>query len=137
MGIDLGRFPLIKHLASWVGLCPGDDESAGKRRSGKTRKRNVWLRSALVEAAHAASRSKDTYLAAYHHRIVARRGKKEAIVALAHTLLTIIYYLVTRDRDFGDLGAEYLDQHDRERTERRLIRRLEKYGYTVTRAPAV
>jgi transposase len=136
IGIDLSRFPSFKHLASWVGLCPGNDESAGKRRSGKTRRGNVWLRSALIEAAHAASRSKDTYLAAHYHRIAARRGKKKAIVALAHTLLTIVYYLITRDRDYDDLGAEYLDQHDREHTERRLIRRLESFGYTVTRAPA-
>ena len=135
VGIDLSRFPSVKHLTLWVGLCPGNNESAGKRRTGKTRTGNVWLRSALIEAAHAASRTKNTYLAAQYHRIAARRGKKKAIVALAHSLLTIIYYLVTRDRDFKDLGAEYLDNHDRERTERRLIRRLEEYGYSVTRAP--
>jgi transposase len=93
VGIDLSRFPSVKHLTSWVGLCPGNNESAGKRRTGKTRTGNVWLRSALIEAAHAASRTKDTYLAAQYHRIAARRGKKKAIVALAHSLLTIIYYL--------------------------------------------
>src|SRR6266511_4381494 len=105
IGTDLSRFPSFKHLASWVGLCPGNNESAGKRMSGKTRKGDVWLRSALIEAAHAASRSKETYLAAYYHRVAARRGKKKAIVALAHTLLTIIYYLLTRDCDYEDLGA--------------------------------
>jgi transposase len=136
VGIDLSRFPSVKDLTSWVGLCPGNNESAGKRRTGKTHTGNVWLRSALIEAAHAASRTKNTYLATQYHRIAARRGKKKAIVALAHSLLTIVYYLVTRDRDFKDLGAEYLDQHDRERTERRLIRRLEEYGYSVTRASA-
>jgi hypothetical protein len=98
--------------------------------------RRVWLRAALIEAAHAASRSKDTYLAAYYHRVAARRGKKKVNVALAHTLLTIIYYLLTRDRDYEDLGPEYLNQHDREQTERRLIRRLEGFGYTVTREHA-
>jgi transposase len=136
IGIELTRFPSAKHLASWAGLCPGNDESAGKRRSGKTRKGNVWLRSALIEGAHAASRGKDTYLAAHYHRLAARRGRKKAIVALAHSLLTIIYYLLTRDRDFVDLGSEYLNKHDQEQTERRLIRRLEGYGYTVNRTPA-
>jgi len=136
IGTDLSRFPSYKHLASWVGLCPGNNESAGKRMSGKTRKGDVWLRSALIEAAHAASRSKDTYLAAYYHRVAARRGKKKAIVALAHTLLTIIYYLLTRDCDYEDLGPEYLNEHDREQTERRLIRRLQGFGYTITRETA-
>ena len=79
------------------------------------------MRSALIEAAQAASRSKDTYLAAHYHRLAARRGKKKAIVALAHSLLTVIYYLLTRDREFADLGPEYLDKHDQEQTERRLI----------------
>jgi transposase len=136
IGTDLSRFPSFKHLASWVGLCPGNNESVGKRMSGKTRRGDVWLRSALIEAAHAASRSKDAYLAAYYHRVAARRGKKKAIVALAHTLLTIIYYLLTRDRDYEDLGPEYLNARDREQTERRLIRRLEGFGYTVTREHA-
>jgi transposase len=136
IGTDLSRFPSFKHLASWVGLCPGNNESVGKRMSGKTRRGDVWLRSALIEAAHAASRSKDAYLAAYYHRVAARRGKKKAIVALAHTLLTIIYYLLTRDRDYEDLGPEYLNEHDREQTERRLIRRLQGFGYTITRETA-
>jgi transposase len=87
-------------------------------------------------AAHAASRSKDRYLAAHYHRIAARRGKKKAIVALARTLLTIIYYLLTRDCDYEDLGPEYQNEHDREQTERRLIRRLQGFGYTVTRETA-
>jgi transposase len=114
VGTDLSRFPSAKNLASWVGLCPGNDESAGKRRGSKTRKGDVWLRSALIEAAQAAGRSKDTYLAAHYHRLAARRGKKKAIVALAHSLLTIIYYLLTRDRDFADLGPEYLDKHEQD-----------------------
>ncbi len=104
VGTDLTRFPTAGHLASWAGLCPGSDESAGKRRSGRTRKGSPWLRAALVEAAQAISRAKKTYLAAHYHRLAARRGSKKALLAIAHSMLIIVYYLLTR----GDSYRWYL-----------------------------
>jgi transposase len=131
LGTDLGRFPSAEHLASWAGLCPGNDESAGKRRSGKTRKGNPWLRSALVEAAQAAGRSKDTYLAAQFRRLAARRGKKRALIAVAHSILVAIYYLLTRSTVYEDLGGDYFDRRDQQALERRLVGRLEALGNKV------
>jgi len=135
LGTDLRRFPTPGHLASWAGLCPGNDESAGKRRSGKTRKGNGWLRWALIEAAQAASRTKGTYLAAQFRRLAARRGKKRAIVALAHTILVGVYYLLTRSTIYTELGGDYFDLRDREALERRLVYRLERLGYEVSLQP--
>ena len=131
IGADLRRFPSAGHLASWAGMCPGNNESAGKRKSGKTRKGDRWLRIALIEAAHAASRTRGTYLAAQYHRLLARRGKKKAIVALGHTILTIAYHLLTRTTDYQELGALYFDERDQQRVTRRLVHRLEALGYTV------
>jgi transposase len=91
IGTDMTRFASAAHLASWAGMCPGNNESAGKRRSGKTRKGNPWLRALLVQAAHAAARRKNTYLAAQYARVAARRGKKRAAIAVGHTILTIAY----------------------------------------------
>jgi transposase len=96
IGVDLTRFPTARHLASWAGLCPGNDESAGKRRSGRTRKGSPWVRTALVAAAQAAARTKDTYLAAQYRRLAARRGAKRAAVAVAHSLLVMVYALLTQ-----------------------------------------
>jgi transposase len=111
IGTDLSRFSSARHLASWAGLCPGNNESAGKRYSGKTRKGSPYLRNALVEAAHAAVRTKNTYLAAQYRRIAARRGRKRALVALAHTMLTIIYHMLKRKEPYHDLGGNYFDEH--------------------------
>ena len=131
VGADMSRFATSAHLASWAGMCPGNNESAGKRKSGKTRKGDRWLRIALIEAAHAASRTRGTYLAAQYHRLLARRGKKKAIVALGHTILTIAYHLLTRTTDYQELGALYFDERDQQRVTRRLVHRLEALGYTV------
>ena len=136
IGTELTRFPSAGHLASWAGVCPGNDESAGKRRSGRTRKGSPWLRSALVEAARAAARTKDTYLAAQYRRLAARRGAKRAAVAVAHSLLTIVYMLLTRQQaGYHDLGSGYFDERDRQAVERRLVRRLEALGYSVSLEP--
>jgi transposase len=133
LGADLTRFPSARHLASWAGLCPGQNESAGKRRSGRTRKGSPSLRTALVEAAHAAARTKDTYLAAQFRRLAARRGAKRAALAVAHSILVQVYVLLTRpEEDYHDLGGQYFDVRDRQAIERRLVRRLEGLGYHVS-----
>jgi transposase len=131
IGTDVARFPSAAHLASWAGLCPGNNASAGKRKSGKTTKGNVWLRSALIEAAQAASRTKDTYLASQYHHLVTRRGKKKAIVAVAHSLLRIVWHLLDHDCEYVDLGPRYLEDRDREQIQRSPIRRLEAFGLKV------
>jgi transposase len=135
IGVDLTRFPTARHLASWAGLCPGNDESAGKRRSGRTRKGSPWLRTALVEAAQAAARTKETYLAAQYRRLAARRGAKRAAVAVAHSLLVMAYALLTQPTGYHELGGHYFDARDRQAVERRLVHRLEALGYTVSLAP--
>jgi transposase len=135
LGPDLGRFGTAAQLASWAGLCPGNRESAGKRLSGKTRPGNPWLRTLLVEAAQAAGRTQ-TYLGARFRRLAARKGRKRAAVAVAHDILRIVYYLLTRQTTFQDLGVTYLDQRDRQVVERRAVQRLESLGYTVSLAPA-
>jgi transposase len=137
LGVDLTRFPSAKHLASWLGLCPGNHESAGKRRSGQTRQGNRWLRQALIEAAHGAARMKGSYLQAQYRRLAARRGRKRAIVAVAHSLVVSLYHMLTRKETYQDLGPTYLDERDRARVERRAVRRLEGLGYKVTLEPAL
>jgi transposase len=132
LGTDLSRFPDARHLASWAGMCPGNAESGGKRLSGKTRKGNQALRQALIQIAHVASKTKDTYLAAQYRRIAARRGKKRALVAVGHTILVIVYHILTRRQPYHELGVAYFDQLDHQRVEQRLVRRLERLGYTVS-----
>jgi transposase len=131
MGWDMSRFPTDKNLASWAGMCPGNNESAGKRRNGKTRKGSRWLRHALIEAAHGAARTKNKYLKTQYHRIAAHRGKKKALVAVGHSILIISYHLLTRGQEYSDLGANYFDERDRSAVQRRCVKRLEKLGYSV------
>lgn len=137
IGWDMSRFPSDKSLASWAGMCPGNNESAGKRRNGKTRKGSRWLRHALIEAAHGASRTKNKYLKTQYHRIAAHRGKKKALVAVGHSILIISYHLLTRRQSYSDLGANYFDERDRTAVQKRCIKRLEKLGYKVELQPIV
>lgn len=135
IGTDMSRFPSANHLASWAGLCPGNNESAGKRKSGKTRKGDQWLRRALVEVAWAASRTKETYLSSQYHRLVARRGKKKAIVAVAHSVLVAIYYILVNTVPYRDLGADYLVKLNETNIKRYHVRRLQELGYQVSITP--
>jgi transposase len=136
MGPDMASFPTAAHAASWAGLCPGQEESAGKRKSGRTRQGNVWLRRALTQAAWGASMKKGSYFKAFYHRLAARKGKKRAIVAVAHALLTTGYMLLWTGKSFADLGEDYFDRLDRDRLTKRLVKRLERLGHRVSLQPA-
>jgi transposase len=137
IGIEMNRFPSAKHLASWAGMSPGNRESAGKRLSDKTNKGSPWLRKLLVEAAHAAAHTKNTYLSAQYRRIAARRGAKKAMIAVGHTILVMIFHILHTHKAYEDLGGNYFDEHDRQATEKRLVRRLQKLGYEVELKPAL
>jgi transposase len=132
MGIDMRRFATEKHLAAWSGVAPGNNESAGKRRSGKTPPGNRYLRKGLVQAARGASRKKNTYLKSKYHRLAARRGKKKATVAVAHSILVSAYHMLSRNEPYRDLGGDYFDQFKREHVANHLVRRLEKLGFQVS-----
>ncbi len=135
IGVDMTRFPSAAHLCSWAGVVPGNNESAGKRRGGKIRKGSPWLRAVLVEAAHAAGRTKTSYLGAQYRRLVARKGRKRAAVAVAHSILTIIYHVLSDRKPYADLGVDYFDRRDQQALERRLVSRLEALGYDVALQP--
>jgi transposase len=131
VGTDVGsRFPTAAHLCSWAGLVPGQNESAGKRKSSKTRKGNKYLRAALIEVAHSVCRS-DNYLGAQYRRIAARKGRHRAAVAVAHSIMAIVYYLLTRKEDYKDLGGHYFEQRQQEMIVRQAVRRLENLGFQV------
>lgn len=132
IGTDMNRFPSHGHLASWAGMCPGNDESAGKQRSGKTRKGNVWLRRALNQAAWAASHTGQTYLSAQYHRLVTRRGKKRANVAVGHSILVVAYHILKTGQPYQDLGHDYFDRTRVTDLTRYYRKRLEKLGFDVT-----
>jgi transposase len=131
IGVDMSRFPTADHLASWAGVAPGNNESAGKRLSGKTTKGNQALVSALTQAAHAASRVKNTYLNAQFHRLAGRRGKKKAIIAIAHSILIIAYHMIKNKEPYRELGSDFFDKRNVQATTKRMVRRLETLGYKV------
>jgi len=131
MGSDMSRFQDADHLAAWAGVAPGNNESAGKRYSGKTRKGNKVLRTSLVQAAHAAVRVKNTYLAAQYRRLAGRRGKKKAIGAVAHSILVMAYYMLSRQEPYREAGADFFDRLNSETTAQRLLKRLQQLGYAV------
>jgi transposase len=136
IGTDVTPFPTAQHLASWACLCPGNNISANKRRSGKTRQGQNWLRAALVEAAWAASRTKDTYLSSQFHRLSARRGNKRAAVAVAHSILVIIYHLLAQPEEvFHELGGDYFLKCNAEQEQRRAVHKLESLGFAVALTP--
>ena len=131
-GGDMSRFPSAEHLCSWAAICPGQNESAGKRHSGKTRQGNRYLRGTLVQAGLAASRSNGTALQARYHRLKRHRGHKKAVIAVGHHILAIAYYIVRDGRTYHELGADYFDKRHAERAVRRHVRQLEALGFQVT-----
>jgi transposase len=132
IGTDMSRFPTDQHLASWAAVCPGNRESAGKRQSGRTNHGNRWLRTALAQAAWAASHSKKTYLSAQYRRLAGRRGKKRAIVALGHTMLVMMYHMLRKGVAYEELGHDFLDKLQPQRLTTYLVKRLESLGHKVT-----
>lgn len=136
IGLDMTRFPTVGHLISWAGLCPRNDESAGKRRSTRLRKGAPWLKTALVQAAWSAVRSKGIYLRAQFLRVKSRRGPKKAIMAVAASMLTAMYFMLRDGVDYRELGPAHFDRLDKKKTVTRLTRRLEELGYAVELKPA-
>jgi transposase len=125
-------FPTARNLCSWAGRCPGNDQSAGKRRSGRTRKGSKWLHDALKEAAMAAIRTKDSYHQAQYQRLRPRLGHSRALGAVMHSMLTVIWHMLTTGETYHDLGGDYYRRRDPERQTKRLVKQLEALGHTVT-----
>jgi transposase len=134
-GTDMARFGTAERLSAWSGVAPGNDESAGKRRSATTRKGNRALRAGLTQLAHAAARTKGTYLSALYHRLAARRGKKRAILAVAHAIVVSAFHMLSRNEPYRELGANYFDEHRRHQRVDHLARRIERLGYRVSLQP--
>lgn len=135
IGVDMNQFPSHRHLASWAGLCPGNNESAGKHKSGKTRKGDRWLKRSLIEASWAASRANETYLSALYHRVARRRGKKKAAVAVSHAILVMAYHMIKNHIPYQELGADYFDLLNASHVKNHFIHRLERLGFKVTLEP--
>jgi transposase len=134
-GTDMARFGTANRLSAWTGVAPGNDESAGKRRSGKTRQGNRTLRTGLTQMAHAAARTKGTYLSALYQRLAARRGKKRAIMAVAHAIVVSAFHMLSRHERYHELGSNYFDEQRRQHLVDRLTRRIERLGYRVSLEP--
>jgi transposase len=134
-GIDMGRFGTAARLAVWSGVAPANDESAGKQRSGKTSQGNQALHTGLTQLAHAAGRTNGTYLSAFYHRLAARRGKKRAIIAVAHSILVSAFHRHIRDEPYRELGAHDFDVRRQAHLADQLTRRIERLGYRVTLEP--
>ena len=135
LGLDMSVFQNASQLTSWAGVCPGNNESAGKRKSSRIPKGNVYLKTALVEAANAAAKAKGTYLRDKFYRLKARRGYKRAAIAVAHKILVAIYHMLSQNVSYNDLGDLYLDKLNKHQLTRNLIRRLERLGYSVILTP--
>jgi len=135
IGVDMTAFPTPKHLASWAGVCPGNNESGGKRRSGKTRKGSKWLRATLAEASMAATKTKNSYLAAQYQRLRGRRGPTKAVTAVGHSILTAAWHMLQTGELYNDLGGDYFTRQNPDRTTKRLVRQLQALGHNVTLEP--
>ena len=131
IGQDMSRFPTASHISSWAGLCPGNNESAGKRRSGKTRKGNKILKSTLVECAQSASKNRNSFFYAQYQRIVIRKGKNRAKVAVAHSMLIAIYYMLKENKEFEDLGVDFYNKFNKEKKANSYMKKLRELGYEV------
>jgi transposase len=131
IGADMEQFPSARNLSSWAGVCPGNNESAGKKRSGKTRRGGLWLRRVLCEAAWAASHCKKSYFHAQYQRLTGKRGKKRALIAVAHSLLGVVYVLLKQHRTYQDLGADYFERANRDNLTKYHVKKLQKLGYNV------
>jgi transposase len=135
IGQDMRRFASARHLASWAGVCPGNNPSGGRRRSGHSHRGNRWVKAVLTEMAWAATRTKGTYASALYRRLMIHKGKKRALVAVAHHLLEAVWHMVTLGAPYRELGPDYFDRLDHDRLKRNLVRRLQKLGYTVNVQP--
>jgi len=136
IGADMGQFPSARHLVSWAGLCPGNNESAGKRKSSRTRQANPWLRGIMTQIAWAAAHTKNTYLSQQYRRLQAKRGRKRALLAVANTILTIVWHIGQHRNSYRELGADYFDRLKGNQAQRYFVRKLENMGFKVTVVPA-
>jgi len=130
----MNQYPSENHLASWATVCPGNNESAGKRKRGKTRKGNLWLKGSLTQAAWGAIHAKHNYLSAQYHRLVGRLGKKRATLAVDHSILEIIYHILKEQVPYEELGADYFEKKNRDRLAKNYLNKLKQLGYSVTLA---
>jgi transposase len=132
VGADMSPFPTRRHVAAWAGMSPGNEESAGKRQKRRITPGNRWLKRTLVQAAWAASHTKNSYLASQYRRLVGRRGKKRALIAVGHSILVILYYLLKDGTQYADMGADFFDRLEPQRLIRYYVKRLERLGHKVT-----